>query len=83
MTRQLAYEFTGEGVRFNCVCPGLVDTAIMTRNVTPERLAELVGGVPLGRLASPREVAAVVCFLASEASSYITGAVMDVTGGLS
>jgi NAD(P)-dependent dehydrogenase (short-subunit alcohol dehydrogenase family) len=82
MTRQLAFELAGRGVRVNCVCPGLVDTAIMSRNVSPERLDELVAGIPLGRLAAPREVAALVCFLGSQAASYLTGAVVDVTGGL-
>lgn len=83
MTRQLAHELAIEGVRVNCVCPGLVDTAIMSRNVSPERLAELVGTIPLGRLASPAQVAAVVCFLSSAAAAYLTGAVVDVNGGLS
>lgn len=82
MTRQLAHELAPERVRVNCVCPGLVDTAIMTRNVSPERLAELVQTIPLGRLATPAEVAAVVCFLGSAAAGYLTGAVVDVNGGL-
>lgn len=82
LTRQLAHELAPERIRVNCVCPGLVDTAIMTRNVTPARLAELEETIPLGRLAAPAEVAAVVCFLASSAASYLTGAVVDVTGGL-
>lgn len=82
MTRQLAHELASHRVRVNCVCPGLVDTSIMSRNVSPKRLAELVQSIPLGRLATPAEVAAVVCFLASPAAGYLTGAVVDVNGGL-
>lgn len=81
-SRQLGHELAAERIRVNCVCPGLVDTGIMARNVTPERLAELVASIPLGRLADPAEIAALVCFLASPAASYLTGAVIDVTGGL-
>lgn len=82
MTRQLAYELAHEGIRVNCVCPGLVDTRIMAQNTTPEALANLISTIPLGRLASPSEVASVACFLASEASSYLTGSIIDANGGL-
>lgn len=82
LTRQLAHELAQEGIRVNCVCPGLVDTDIMTRNTSPDRLENLVAAIPMGRLASPAEIASVVCFLGSSASSYVTGSVVDVTGGL-
>jgi 3-oxoacyl-[acyl-carrier protein] reductase len=81
-TRQLAHELAGDGVRVNCVCPGLVDTRIMSENADEDRLAQLISQIPLGRLGSPREIAASVCFLASQASSYLTGTVLDATGGL-
>lgn len=81
-TRQLAVELARESVRVNCVCPGLVDTQIMAQNTSPEQLAGLMETIPLGRLAAPIEVAAAVCFLASHAASYLTGTVIDVTGGL-
>jgi NAD(P)-dependent dehydrogenase (short-subunit alcohol dehydrogenase family) len=82
MTRQLAFELSGDGIRVNCVCPGLVDTGVMARNTDPARLSALVATIPLGRLAAPAEIASTVCFLASDASSYLTGAIIDVTGGL-
>ncbi len=82
LTRQMAHELASERIRVNCVCPGLVDTEIITRNTTPDQLADLVAGIPLGRMAAPAEVAAVVCFLASSAAGYLTGAVIDVNGGL-
>lgn len=81
-TRQLAFELAAEDLRVNCVCPGLVDTEIMTRNTSPERLRELMATIPLQRLASPTEIAEVVCFLASPGATYMTGTVIDVTGGL-
>jgi NAD(P)-dependent dehydrogenase (short-subunit alcohol dehydrogenase family) len=82
LTRQLAHELAPEGIRVNCVCPGLVDTDIMARNLSPAKRPTLASTVPLGRFAEPDEVAAVVCFLASADASYLTGAVVDVNGGL-
>ncbi|WP_160148794.1 SDR family NAD(P)-dependent oxidoreductase [Amycolatopsis alkalitolerans] len=82
LTRQLAHEFAAEGVRVNCVCPGLVATDIIRRNVTEEQRAQLAAAIPLRRLARPDEVATTICFLATDAASYVTGAVLDVNGGL-
>jgi NAD(P)-dependent dehydrogenase (short-subunit alcohol dehydrogenase family) len=81
-TRQLAHELAPDRVRVNCVCPGLVDTEIIRHNVPESRREALERSVPLGRLATAAEVAAVTCFLASGAASYLTGAVIDVNGGL-
>lgn len=82
LTRQLAYELAPENVRVNCVCPGLVDTDIIQRNVPGPERAGLARSIPLGRFAAPEEIATVACFLASPAAGYLTGAIIDVNGGL-
>lgn len=82
LTRQLAHELAPEGIRVNCACPGLVSTGIIRRNVTDDQQASLASRIPLSRLAEPEEVASVICFLASAAASYMTGAIVDVNGGL-
>jgi len=82
LTRQLAYEFAPDGIRVNCVCPGLVNTDIIRRNVSESGVPALVAAIPLGRLADAHEIADSICFLASQASSYTTGAIFDVNGGM-
>ncbi|UMG91228.1 glucose 1-dehydrogenase [Nocardioides sp. TF02-7] len=88
LTKSLALALAPQGIRVNAVCPGPVDTAMLPRfvsrddDVSPtDRRAMLVGSVPLGRLASPSEVAAAVHFLASDEASYITGVALPVDGG--
>lgn len=79
--RSLARELGSRGVTANVIAPGFVDTD-MTAELPEERKAEIVGNVPLGRYASPDEVADVVKFIASDEAGYITGAVIPVDGGL-
>lgn len=81
MTKGLARSFAPDGVRVNAVAPGGVDTLMMTGTQTPEALASFVSMIPMGRLATPEEMVGPVLFLASEASSYVTGTVMNVSGG--
>lgn len=81
LTRGLARSFAPSRVRVNAVSPGGVDTAMMRSGSTDEALAGFVSMIPLGRLAEPDELAGAVLFLASEASAYITGAVINVSGG--
>jgi len=86
-TKALALELAPDGIRVNAVCPGWVDTPFNTPAITmlggPEAHARLVrDSVPLGRQARPEEIAAATLFLVSEASSYMTGQMLPVDGGV-
>lgn len=83
-SRVAAIELAPYHILVNTVSPGLIDTQPLPRPLTmDERLRARIPGLPLARPGEPREVVAVVLFLASEAASYITGAVIDVDGGAS
>jgi NAD(P)-dependent dehydrogenase (short-subunit alcohol dehydrogenase family) len=77
----LAREVAAQGVRVNAVRPGLIDTEIHARTGMPGRVANAGPKMPLGRAGSAEEVAAAVVWLASDAASYVTGALLDVAGG--
>jgi 3-oxoacyl-[acyl-carrier protein] reductase len=81
LARSLARELGSRSITVNVVAPGPVETD-MTSALGDKRIAEIVGAVPLGRMASPDELAGVVAFLASADAAYITGAVIPVDGGL-
>jgi len=81
LARSLARELGGRGVTVNVVSPGFVTTD-MTAALPEARQVEILEQVPLKRMATPDEVAAVTSFLASDAAGYITGAVIPVDGGL-
>lgn len=80
-TLGLGREVAAEGVRVNAVRPGIIDTDIHASGGLPDRARELAPQVPMKRAGSADEVAAAVLWLLSDAASYTTGAVIDVTGG--
>lgn len=81
LVRGLAKEMATEGVRVNAVAPGMIDTDIHARAGIPDRVGRIVPTVPMQRMGTPEEVAEAVLWLLSDAASYVTGAVLDVSGG--
>ena len=86
LTRAMAIDYAAEGIRVNCLIPGLTDTPLVWREVPAERLAEVKGEaaaeVPLRRMASPDEIAGLVLFLCSEQASFMTGSSLVADGGV-
>ncbi|HET9212211.1 MAG TPA: SDR family NAD(P)-dependent oxidoreductase [Thermoanaerobaculia bacterium] len=81
LTRAAAKELGPYGITVNAICPGLFDTELTRENATPEQLAAIAQTFPVRRLGEAVEVADLICFLASEAAGYITGASVDINGG--
>lgn len=79
-TKALAKELGPSGITVNCVSPGIIETD-MNKNVDTQELEALVGEIPACRMGKPADIAETVCFLASAAAGYITGAVIPVNGG--
>lgn len=87
LTRSMAMDFAKFGIRANAVCPGTVDTPMLkwaaSLDPNPQSVYDACNAMhPLGRIAQPREIGEVVAFLAHESSSFVTGAVWTVDGGL-
>ncbi len=82
LAKAMAREVGADGIRVNCVTPGLIDTDIIAGKLDDEQRAKVAAEIPLGRLGKPQDVAGAFLFLASDLSSYLTGAVIDVNGGL-
>ena len=81
MTLGLAREVAARGIRVNAVRPGLIDTEMQRGSGEADRLGRLVGTVPMGRVGRAEEVAEAVVWLLSDAASYVTGAILPVSGG--
>ena len=81
LTVGLAKEVAAEGIRVNAVRPGMIDTEIHASAGMPDRCERIAPTVPMKRVGTPEEVAEAVLFLLSEKSSYVTGTIVDVSGG--
>ena len=81
LTRTAAVQYAGEGIRVNAIHPGLVDTP-RNAGISPEWRQAMLRDTPMGRMAQPEEIAYAMIFLASDASSFMTGASLVVDGGM-
>lgn len=88
LTRQMAADYSGRGIRVNCICPGIVPRTEMGRTVLEvidtdaDAGARRLAKYPIGRLAQPEDVAAAALFLASADTAFVTGVVLPVDGGM-
>jgi NAD(P)-dependent dehydrogenase (short-subunit alcohol dehydrogenase family) len=82
LSKAMARELGPDGIRVNSVTPGLIQTDITGGKLTPEMTADIIKGIPLNRLGDAKDVANIYLFLASDLSAYVTGAVIDVNGGM-
>jgi len=87
MTKGMALDFARDGIRVNCICPGWVETPLVedwfNQQADPQASKEYIyGRHPLGRIATPEEVAKAVAFLCSEESSFVTGVALALDGGV-
>jgi NAD(P)-dependent dehydrogenase (short-subunit alcohol dehydrogenase family) len=82
LARAMAREFGIDGVRINCITPGLIETDITQGKLSDEKKAEIAESIPLARLGRPADVAGACVFLASDLAAYCTGITLDVNGGM-
>ena len=81
LTKALAKEYAPSGITVNCICPGVIDTDMMNRFSDEEKQA-IAEDIPAGRMGTPEEVADAVSFFADEKTSYITGQILGINGGM-
>ncbi|SEK06848.1 SDR family NAD(P)-dependent oxidoreductase [Achromobacter sp. NFACC18-2] len=82
LARAMAREFGGDGIRVNCITPGLIETDITQGKLSAERKADIEATIPLARLGKADDVAGACVFLSSDLSAYCTGITLDVNGGM-
>jgi len=75
-------ELAPMGINVNAIAPGMTLTDRIERQITPDKRQAMISRIPLGRLATPEDQAKAILFLASSLSNYITGATIDVSGGI-
>ena len=88
LTRAMAIDHASDHIRVNCVCPGPIETPLLEKIITAAKnpkkeKAHIIESIPLGRIGKPEEIAGVILFLASDESSFMTGAAVAVDGGWS
>jgi len=82
LTKTAALEYAQQGIRVNCVCPGVIQTPMTKRGLNdPELRARLIASEPMGQVGTPEEVAEAVVWLCSDAASFVTGHTMTIDGG--
>jgi len=87
MTRAMAVDFARDNIRVNCICPGDIETPMLASGIAKrgmtleDGLKHLAASIPMGRVAQPREIGRAAVFLASDDSSFMTGAMLSVDGG--
>ena len=82
LARAMAREFGIDGIRVNCVTPGLIATDINKGLIPEDKMKTILEGIPLNRIGEPNDVAGCLVFLASDLSKYLTGVTLDVNGGM-
>src|SRR5437870_2699672 len=80
LTKAIGKDVAGSGVLVNCIAPAVIDTPILGQ-ISEEHISYMTSRIPLGRMGQPDEVAALICFLASEELTFATGACFDISGG--
>ena len=81
LTRNTAVEYGETGIRINAICPGFIETPLLVESVAEEDRAGLAACNPMNRLGTPEEVASAALWLASDASSFVTGMLFSIDGG--
>ena len=80
LTKAVGKDYAGTGVTVNCIAPAVIQTPIL-EGLSPEHVDYMIERIPMGRMGKVEEVAALICWLASEECSFSTGATYDISGG--